>query len=109
MVAHLQHGSLSSILEPCIATPLLIPMVFSECEGVDVQWLPFWIKLDLEMLVGGGGVGVRGVPRENLNSKLKPRMVSTGGGGAGLIQGHIDRRKMLPLLPKDEGWRMAAL
>lgn len=79
MVEHTQHGSLSTILEPCIATPLLIPMVFSEWEGVDVQRLPFWIKLDLEMLVGGGGVGVHGVPRENLNSKLKPHMASTGG------------------------------
>lgn len=79
MVEHMQHGSLSTILEPCIATPLLIPMFFSEWEGVDVQWLPFWIKLDLEMLVGGGGVGVHGVPRENLNSKLKPHMASTGG------------------------------
>lgn len=79
MVEHMQHGSLSTILEPCIATPLLIPMVFSEWEGVDVQRLPFWIKLDLEMLVGGGGVGVHGVPRENLNSKLKPHMASTGG------------------------------
>lgn len=77
MVEHMQHGSLSTILEPCIATPLLIPMVFSEWEGVDVQRLPFWIKLDLEML--GGGVGVHGVPRENLNSKLKPHMASTGG------------------------------
>lgn len=79
MVEHTQHGSLSTILEPCIATPLLIPMVFSELEGVDVQWLPFWIKLDLEMLVGGGGVGVCGVPQENLNGKLKPHMASTGG------------------------------
>ena len=79
MVEHTQHGSLSTILEPCIATPLLIPMVFSEWEGVDVQRLPFWIKLVLEMLVGGGGVGVHGVPRENLNSKLKPHMASTGG------------------------------
>lgn len=79
MVAHIQHGSLSTILEPYIATPLLIPMVFSAWEGVDVQRLPFWIKLDLEMLVGGGGVGVRGVPQENLNSKLKPHMASTGG------------------------------
>ena len=79
MVEHMQHGSLSTILEPCIATPLLIPMVFSEWEGVDVQRLPFWIKLDLEMLVGGGGVGVHGVPRENLNSKLKPHMASTEG------------------------------
>lgn len=79
MVEHTQHGSLSTILEPCIATPLLIPMFFSEWEGVDVQRLPFWIKLDLEMLVGGGGVGVHGVPRENLNSKLKPHMASTGG------------------------------
>lgn len=79
MVEHMQHGSLSTILEPCIATPLLIPMVFSEWEQVDVQRLPFWIKLDLEMLVGGGGVGVRGVPRENLNGKLKPHMASTGG------------------------------
>lgn len=79
MVEHTQHGSLSTILEPCIATPLLIPMFFSEWEGVDVQQLPFWIKLDLEMLVGGGGVGVHGVPRENLNSKLKPHMASTGG------------------------------
>lgn len=79
MVEHMQHGSLSTILEPCIATPLLIPMVFSEWEQVDVQQLPFWIKLDLEMLVGGGGVGVHGVPRENLNSKLKPHMASTGG------------------------------
>ena len=79
MVAHMQHGSLSTILEPCMATPLLFPMVFSEWEGVDVQPLPFWIKLDLEMLVGGGGAGVRGVPRENLNSKLKPHMASTGG------------------------------
>ena len=52
----MQHGSLSTILEPCMATPLLFPMVFSEWEGVDVQPLPFWIKLDLEMLVGGGGV-----------------------------------------------------
>ena len=58
----MQYGSLSTILEPCIATSLLIPMAFSEWEGVDVQRLPFWIKLDLEMLVGGGGVGVRGVP-----------------------------------------------
>lgn len=72
MVEHMQHGSLSTILEPCMATPLLIPMVFSEWEGVDVQQLPFWIKLDLEMLVRGGGVGVHGVPRESLNSKLKP-------------------------------------
>ena len=79
MVEHMQHGSLSTILEPCIATPLLIPMFFSEWEGVDVQQLPFWIKLDLEMLVGGGGVGVHGLPRENLNSKLKPHMASTGG------------------------------
>lgn len=79
MVEHTQHGSLSTILEPCIATPLLIPMFFSEWEGVDVQQLPFWIKLDLEMLVGGGGVGVHGVPQENLNSKLKPHMASTGG------------------------------
>lgn len=79
MVEHTQHGSLSTILEPCIATSLLIPMVFSEWEGVDVQLLPFWIKLDLEMLIGGGGAGVRGVPRENLNSKLKPHMASTGG------------------------------
>lgn len=79
MVEHTQHGSLSTILEPCIATPLLIPMFFSEWEGVDVQQLPFWIKLDLEMLVGGGGVRVHGVPRENLNSKLKPHMASTGG------------------------------
>ena len=79
MVGHMQHGSLSTILEPCIATPLLIPMVFSEWEGVDVQRLPFWIKLDLEMLVGGGGVAVHGVPRENLNGKLKPHMASTGG------------------------------
>lgn len=79
MVEHTQHGSLSTILEPCIATPLLIPMFFSEWEGVDVQQLPFWIKLDLEMLVGGGGVGVHGLPRENLNSKLKPHMASTGG------------------------------
>lgn len=79
MVEHTQHGSLSTILEPCIATPLLIPMFFSEWEGVDVQRLPFWIKLDLEMLVGGGGVGVHGVPRENLNSKLKPHMASTVG------------------------------
>ena len=75
----MQHGSLSTILEPCIATPLLVPMFFSEWEGVDVQRLPFWIKLDLEMLVGGGRVGVRGVPQENLNSKLKPHMASTGG------------------------------
>lgn len=55
MVEHMQHGSLSTILEPCIATPLLIPMVFSEWEQVDVQRLPFWIKLDLEMLVVGWG------------------------------------------------------
>ena len=70
MVAHMQHGSLSTILKPCTATPLPIPLVFSEWEGVDQ-------------------IGFRNVGWEweswstwstlrKPNSKLIPHMASTG-------------------------------
>ena len=95
----MQRGSLSTILKPCTATPLPIALVFSEWEGVaGSNWI-------YKCWLGVGESEYVEYPEKTLTANSNHIWHQQGG----LIQGHIERRKMLSLLPKNEGWRMAAL